>query len=75
MALRPAEWLLIPTWTFVPETITAAEMDDWGARHRRLLHLLESGDPAAASAAASTHVLEAGDSNLRKRFQAPPTGR
>ncbi|HVG96328.1 MAG TPA: GntR family transcriptional regulator [Chloroflexota bacterium] len=73
--LAPAEWLLIPTWTFAPETITAAEMDDWVARHRRLLHLLESGDPAAAGAAARAHVLEAGDANLRKRFQAPPTGR
>ena len=72
--LAPAEWLLIPTWTFAPETITAAEMDDWVARHRRLLHLLESGDPAAPRAA-SAHVLEAGNSNLRKRFQAPPTGR
>jgi DNA-binding GntR family transcriptional regulator len=70
--LAPAEWLLIPTWTFVPETITPPEMDDWVARHRRLLHLLERGDPAAARAEASAHVQEAGESNLRKRFAAVP---
>ena len=66
--LAPAEWLLIPTWGEQPRVLTEAEIVDWIARHRRVLALLEGGDPDAAARELDEHVREAGESNLRKRF-------
>ena len=66
--LAPAEWLLIPTWGEAPRALSEAEVADWVARHRRVLALLEAGDPDAAARALDEHVREAGESNLRRRF-------
>ncbi len=66
--LGPAEWLLIPTWGDAPRDLTDAETADWVARHRRILALLEGGDPDAAARELEEHVREAGEGNLRRRF-------
>ena len=69
--LAPAEWLLHPTWTWRHEPIGGEELQDWVARHQRLLSLVDSGDPSAAESEASAHVRESGEGNLRRRFPKP----
>lgn len=70
--LAPVEWLLVPTWTWPRQPFTAAEIDDWVARHRRLLAVIRSGDSNAAEREAREHVLVAGEANIRRRFAPPP---
>jgi DNA-binding GntR family transcriptional regulator len=65
--LAPAEWLLLPTWTW-HEPLSAEEIADWVARHQRLLRLVRSGDGAASEREAREHVREAGEGNVRRRF-------
>lgn len=64
----PAEWLLVPTWTWRREPITPEEAQDWIDRHRRLLALVRAGHAAAAEREAEAHVREAGEGNVRRRF-------
>ena len=66
--LAPAEWLLIPTWSWQAEPIGPAEAQDWINRHRRLLDLLRAGHADAAEHEVAAHVREAGESNVRRRF-------
>jgi DNA-binding GntR family transcriptional regulator len=66
--LAPAEWLLLPTWGDAPRQLTDAEVDDWVTRHRRVLALLEAGNPDVAARELDEHVREAGEGNLRRRF-------
>jgi DNA-binding GntR family transcriptional regulator len=69
--LAPAEWLLVPTWTWQTEPIQAPELRDWVLRHRRLLDAIRSGAADTAEREAVAHVKEAGESNVRRRFRAP----
>ena len=66
--LAPAEWLLLPTWGEQPSVLSEAEIEDWVTRHRRVLALLEAGNPDVAGRELEEHVREAGEGNLRKRF-------
>ena len=72
--LAPSEWLLVNTWAGdQPPVLSPAEIADWVARHRRVLAVLEGGDPAAAARELEDHVREAGEANLRRRFPARPS--
>jgi DNA-binding GntR family transcriptional regulator len=66
--LAPAEWLLLPTLDHSQPSLSRETVDDWVGRHRRVLDLLQSGDPAAAEQDVAEHIRAAGEGNIRRRF-------